>query len=788
MSIRRDVAREVAVALFFILASVMMTWPLILRLRSAVSDNGDPLLNTWIVNWVQHAWSTRQDLFDAPIFYPSRLSLAYSENLIGIALVTYPLHFLGAPALAVYNVGMILGFALSGYGAYVLARTTTGSLAAGIASGCLFAFVPFRFEHVSHLQIVWAGWLPLFLAAMLAYWRRPSWMGAGAMAATFTLNGLTNVHWLLFSAVAAAASAIVLALTTRPRQPALFWTRLVAAGIVAAAVLVPVLQPYRTVSSLYGMRRVHGEVFSGSAVGRDWLIASPNNVTYGNLVPDGNSVFERRLFPGLAMPLLAVLALALYRQNPVPEGAGNLTVISPATRVDLATLRILDAAAIAAFVLTYLSAAAPAVRWKIGTYELLLNSSEVPLLSLLLLIGARLSLAFPHAWQHHQPNLPAYVSRARIPLGFWVALTWVLIGFAGSFGVRAILHDGLFRNVEPFQSIRVPARWAMIAYTGLALMAGFGVAAVSQRTAGARRVMAYMVLAVVIGVDVRSRVPWEEVSPEIADVYRWIGTAKIAGPILELPVDEGGVEYQYLLGATAHHQPLLNGTSGFEPPLRARLRDMTQGQSLSADLLGYLEAIGTRVIVVHASWLGPRGQAVRDWARTLTGLGELGFVRRFDASEGGDWVFAVTKNWPDWRRHVSQEADAIGMQAPELLLRFLAGEPTFSNQSFGFMDSPRYDQSVEGPLRVTGWALAANGIAGVEVLLDGGRRRYRAQLVPRPDIQQRYPWYPQVPTPGFQWSVDRRPKGIPRRTTVQIELVDGAGSRSRFPPARIVWR
>ena len=40
-------------------------------------------------------------------------------------------------------------------------------------------FVPFRFDHMPHLQIIWGGWLPLMLAALLHYWKRSTWWAIG---------------------------------------------------------------------------------------------------------------------------------------------------------------------------------------------------------------------------------------------------------------------------------------------------------------------------------------------------------------------------------------------------------------------------------------------------------------------------------------------------------------------------------------------------------------------------------------------------------------------------------
>ena len=128
----RTFARHAAVFAFFAVLAVILTWPLAARLDTTVSDLGDPLLVTWILDWTSHALLHQPlSLFNAPMYHPAPLTLAYSEHLTGIALLLLPFHIAGVEPLTLYNLAMLLGFALSGYGAYVLARQFTPS-----ASGC----------------------------------------------------------------------------------------------------------------------------------------------------------------------------------------------------------------------------------------------------------------------------------------------------------------------------------------------------------------------------------------------------------------------------------------------------------------------------------------------------------------------------------------------------------------------------------------------------------------------------------------------------------------------------
>ena len=81
----------------------------------------------------------------------------------------------GLDALVIYNLTLIAAFAASGLCAYVLVRELTGSTAAGVLGGVLFAFSAHRLEHFNHLELQFAFWIPL---AVLT-WHRAVTNGRG---------------------------------------------------------------------------------------------------------------------------------------------------------------------------------------------------------------------------------------------------------------------------------------------------------------------------------------------------------------------------------------------------------------------------------------------------------------------------------------------------------------------------------------------------------------------------------------------------------------------------------
>ncbi|MDQ6802443.1 MAG: hypothetical protein M3041_16635 [Acidobacteriota bacterium] len=285
-------------AVLFLILAILMTWPLVPNLNRAVADRGDPYINTWILDWDWYATFHRPlKLFDANAFYPNRYSLAYSENLYGIALLLFPFRAIGIGPIAAHNLAILAGFAFSGFAAYLLGRLITGSAAAGVVCGAFYAFVPFRFTHLSHVQHVWGGTLALMLTALLWYVERPIWRRAALFASAFLFNGLCNVHWLLFGTIAIAVTVAIV------QAPIL---RLAVCTAIAIALLVAFLFPYFEAARLYGMRRSWSETKAFSATPSDWLVSSDRNRMYTPL-QDSSIDPERWLFPGALSILLAAV-------------------------------------------------------------------------------------------------------------------------------------------------------------------------------------------------------------------------------------------------------------------------------------------------------------------------------------------------------------------------------------------------------------------------------------------------------------------------------------------------
>jgi hypothetical protein len=745
----RRIAREAAVFAFYLAVAIAMTWPLAIRLTTALADLGDPFVNTWILDWVCHALTHAPlDLYNSPIYYPGHLSLAYSENLVGVALLVLPFQLAGVPPIAVYNIAMLLGFALSGYGMFVLARLIVKSAPAALVAGVIFAFVPFKFDHLSHLQLIWSGWIPLILAGVIAYWRNPGKRTAAWIAAAFVMNGLTNVHYFLFGSLTAALTIVTFAILD-PRRHRRFWLTLIAAFVIGGILLTPFLIPYRIVAKEYGMVRSEGEARSGSASAHAWLVTNSRSVIYGKLGPADWHRHEMQFFPGVVALLLAGIGALSW-----PKSAAQ-----PRNRATAQPL--LNAFIVLAAIATWLGIITDRIEWSIAGHRILsFSSADIPATLLVILLVIR--------FRHVRSEYPER----------WAAALWVAIGVLGSFGMNAFFHAFLYRRIGIFAAIRAPVRWAVIAYIGIAVFAAFGTLALMRRKVPA---MAIVALATI---DLWFAPRWEQAVPTPAPVYRWLKQTRVA-PLIELPM-AGGSEFNYLLGSTVHHLPQFNGISQFSAPLHATLRTKNDALQFDDEFLALLEQNGCKLVIVHVHALGETSGAIRSWLAKELAAGRLEYLRSFDHEIGGDFVFGVTRNHRGAKE--PDAPDGAGQLPAQKLARMLAGESTHSDAITTVIESPQYGEVVRGPLNVRGWTLSPFRIRRVTALFDTGTLRVDAPLVDaRPDVKQRFSWYYFVATPGFRLTLPERPRGVGRSTDVQIEVEDESGRVMRSGDVVFDW-
>jgi hypothetical protein len=617
------------VALVAALATVVMTWPLAPNAATSVQDLGDPLLQIWTLKWELHQLARDPlRLYDANIFTPFPQPLAYSESMLATALLFAPLDWLTGNDVLAYNLLVLFTFAATVVTTSLLARQFTRWTAAALLAGLAFAFIPYRFGHLSHLNLLSLQWLPLLLLCLVRYLRtaRPGW--AAGFAAAFLLQALSSFYYAYLAALACAVLLVVMPpwRDGQPARPRLLG--LAAAGLVIALVMTPVSLPYFGVRQALGFERTAADVDEMAATPKSYIAVAPESRLYRKRLPER---YPNPLFPGAAVTALAAVGLVLHRRR-----------------------------------LTYAIAATGAVGFVLSFgLSLNLNGVEVPL---------------PYAL------LYAYLPGARglrdvARFGVLPLLSLSLLAAAG-LGELADRVAGRPRGAgAAAQGRRGAGAQGDHPHPAPLPHGGSGAASRQERTGAdpaapllprrlAAQALAALICAVALAEYASGSVRAVEVARDEATLapYRWLA-AQPPGLVVEFPADgvRGNVTRttRYMYYSTYHWQPHLLGYSGFVPALHYELvanfpddRRSATPSHLNAGNVGLLRDLGVRYLLFHRYHYSGGGWRIVQ--ENLAGIEGLHFAGQF----GQTWVYTL------------DPAPRLPVRA-ELLLpnRVLAGRP-----------------------------------------------------------------------------------------------------------------
>ncbi len=300
------------VTLIYAALTFVMAYPFSAHPGTTVlADVPDTHLFLWTLAWDAYAFLHQPfQIFDANIYYPYANTLAYSENLIGSAFIAAPVIWATGNYILAMNLAALATCVLCGTGGYLLARRLKIGIGGAFLCGLVFAFAPPRFFRMGQLHMTAVQWIPFSLAFLHTYLDTGSKRDLRLAIACFSLQALSSGHGAMFLAVAILGLA---AYRVALGEPLAVLQRLRDIGVSGAYLMAPavwVMLPYRIAQDEAGLKR---GFLAGSEPNFASFVASPSRFhmylqsLYWNTSP--NVEADAFLFPGLLLPLLALLAL-----------------------------------------------------------------------------------------------------------------------------------------------------------------------------------------------------------------------------------------------------------------------------------------------------------------------------------------------------------------------------------------------------------------------------------------------------------------------------------------------
>jgi hypothetical protein len=331
------------VFVYFMGMSIIMTYPLILKMGTAAlgGGGGDGTYFIWLVAWYQKAiFQLRiSPFFDPFLNYPQGWNLTTTDITPAMVALALPGSLLFNPTWG-YNFAMLLSFILSGWSMYLWVKHLTGDRLAGLVAGTVFAFLPYRMVHffVGHLNLAGTQWFPFYFWGLFDLLKQEkfSWKPVLMAGIAAGLIGLTSSYYIYMTILISGVFLLGFLIFRgyKRLKKAAFWKSLLAFGTLALILVGLSMFPFLRLNSQNGLASRSADYLNRySASPTDFVIPSIKQFLWGKWIDNTFSpeIFqESTLYIGAVAFVLAVIAWIKRRQLLHPELIGTAILVAAA--------------------------------------------------------------------------------------------------------------------------------------------------------------------------------------------------------------------------------------------------------------------------------------------------------------------------------------------------------------------------------------------------------------------------------------------------------------------------
>ncbi len=325
---------KVFIIILIIFLCILNRYSLVSKISTNVYFNGaDYYIFTWILAWDCHAIEKMhfKDFWATNAMYPYPYVLAFSENLIGLLPIAFPIWiFLHNPILT-FNLTLHILLTLTAISSYlVLRKLLINDLSALIGALC-FSFYPYNLWSytIGHPHMIGLMFLPIITYFNFKYWENNRkiyliflgfcWLWnflisiyIGVLLAIFL--GIWNIIWFIREGHKFSLRKIVL------------W--FIAVGIVWVVMLPIFYKYYQVVRDMGAVRTLEHQIRYTGYIW-SWFVIPSDNVLWNkvfNILPASRFLsLEDAMFPGI---LIFVMIIVSYFVKELPVWIRTLRLTS----------------------------------------------------------------------------------------------------------------------------------------------------------------------------------------------------------------------------------------------------------------------------------------------------------------------------------------------------------------------------------------------------------------------------------------------------------------------------
>ncbi len=253
---KKTIFPVLVVFILFVIASIVITYPLIFHLGDFTTNYGDELVIAWIHSWVINNFFTNPfTLFNANIYYPYHNSLAFSDVFITGSLITAPfVYFIGQPIVA-NNVTIISSLIFLGFSIFLLTFHITKNYLSSVLSGLLIIFSPATLSNVVQIQMLEIYWVPLAILFFLLFLKNNKTRFIIYFSFCFVLqfyNSFLPAYFILFSVFI----IFLFKFLEKKKKITIYFSKKNSLVLVCAfIIMLPIVIPYYQVSKEFHYTR-----------------------------------------------------------------------------------------------------------------------------------------------------------------------------------------------------------------------------------------------------------------------------------------------------------------------------------------------------------------------------------------------------------------------------------------------------------------------------------------------------------------------------------------------------
>ncbi|MCX7944356.1 MAG: hypothetical protein N2746_07615 [Deltaproteobacteria bacterium] len=307
---RQFIVRLLIAFLILVIGNILSLYPFSLNLKDTSPDNPDDvLLNSYIMQWeYERIFSLDiKNYFNTLYYYPYKNTLAFTEHHTISQLFFIPLFSIFKDPVLVHNIMILILLVLAGLTMFIYIHYLTGSFFVSLLGGVLFSFVPYRYTHLVHVNVLHWWLIPLTFLSFYIYANKISLLNSLCFGLTLLGMFLWSNNLTAFFIIPFSIYALFIVW-----DKALFFNKrfYIYSGMVFVFVLLfvlPFLLQYFKLREEMFFERFLFDVRYFSPQIKNFMGVHESNLLWGKILGK-NGKWECYLFPGATFLFLSALS------------------------------------------------------------------------------------------------------------------------------------------------------------------------------------------------------------------------------------------------------------------------------------------------------------------------------------------------------------------------------------------------------------------------------------------------------------------------------------------------